>query len=80
MPTEVSLRHRHTNYGNSSVENWDNSANEIDDEKEPEYEYSVSINLGQLNEEQVIKMGSLFNEISRIKKGEDIPQNFGNYK
>ena len=59
IPSEVSLRHH--NYGEYSVEN-------IDEEKEPEYRYALSINLSQLTEEQVIKMGSLLNEISRIKK------------
>jgi len=61
IPSEVSLRHH--NYGEYSVEN-------IDEEKEPEYRYALSINLSQLTEEQVIKMGSLFNEISIIKKDE----------
>tara|TARA_Y100000310_G_scaffold130679_1_gene129808 strand:+ start:6478 stop:7212 length:735 start_codon:yes stop_codon:yes gene_type:complete len=64
MPTEVSLRH--SNYGRYSVDNFV-------DGKEPEYSYSLSINLSQLNEEQVIKMGSLFKEISKIKKGKFTP-------
>ena len=58
IPSEVSLRHN--NYGEYSVEN-------MNEEKEPEYRYSLSINLSQLTEEQVTKMGSLLNEISRIK-------------
>ena len=61
IPSEVSLRH--TNYGEYTVEN-------INEEKEPEYRYALSLNLSQLTEEQVIKMGSLFNEISIIKKDE----------
>jgi hypothetical protein len=71
MPTEVSLIH--SNYGKYSV---DNSV----DGKEPEYSYSLSINLSQLNEEQVIKMGSLFKEISKIKKGEFTPNHIAPFR
>jgi len=58
IPSEVSLRH--TNYGDYCVDG-------VCEEKEPEYRYALSISLSQLTEEQVTKMGSLLNEISRIK-------------
>jgi len=70
MPKVVSLTHARNQRG----EKYDQALGKwiVPAEKEvAKYQYSITLNLSQLDEEQVIKMSSLFKEIEKIKLGVD---------
>ena len=71
MPNEVNLNHERNSHSNQllpMMKDWRLDNTEKTKNKVPKYQYTISLSLRELDEEQIIKMGSLFQEIIKIKK------------